>query len=761
MQKLPSYGFRDTLLPLLSQKLLLLAILWTFPFWLQAAHIIGGEINYECLGNDNYRFHMTIYRDCAGNGAPFDGAAHSPFPATLTIYKGDNPAPYAIIELGEPTITNIPPDLSNPCLIAPPGVCVEEGVYTFTLHLPYIGESYHIVYQRCCRNNTISNILNPGDTGATFYMELTAEAQQVCNNSPVFNNFPPIVICRNEPINFDFSATDPDGDQLIYSFCTPYRGGGPDSDNTEAPFGVAPNPDLPPPFYGLTFLNLYSVQNPLGTNPPMTIDPITGIIDGIPLFLGQFVVGVCIEEYRNGQLLSVTRRDFQFNVANCEPTVVAQIQNDDIKPDGTFVVQSCGSHEVQFINQSYQTNFIQETLWSFDLGNGQQLTSTEWSPLITFPEEGTFQGSLLLNQGTTCADSIGIEVSIFPAIYADFEYLQIDSCTPDSIYFTDLSVSEAGANAIIQWDWDFGDGQTAEEQNPAHYYHEAGDMPIKLTVTDFNNCSASTSQTLPYFPIPPVIIPAPSAESGCEPLSVHFLNLSEPINEAYEIQWDFGDGHTEFGVSPSHTYENDGLYTLYLSITSPLGCFTDSVFPDLIEVLPSPVAGFTYNPTQPSNFEPLVHFTDQSIEAASWYWDFNGWGESYLPNPVFEFPDTGKQLVTQIVTHLSGCQDTLSRIIDVEPQVRYFLPNAFTPNADGTNDGFRGAGIMNGAREFVLQIWDRYGALLFETHDPKTPWNGYAPNGQMLPPGNYLVTVRYIEPRGKEVKLKGYIVLIR
>ncbi|HHJ50807.1 MAG TPA: hypothetical protein ENJ88_07915, partial [Phaeodactylibacter sp.] len=201
-----------TLAPL--QKLLYFLLLLSLSTNLHAAHIIGGEINYECLGDDNYRFYMTIYRDCAGGGAPFDGVIGAPFNATITIYQGDNEIPFTTINPGAPTITSIPPDLSNPCLIAPPGVCVEEGVYTFTANLPYTGDSYHIVYQRCCRNNTISNIINPGNTGATYYMELTPKAQQVCNNSPIFNTFPPIVICKGEPIDFYFSATDPDGDEL-------------------------------------------------------------------------------------------------------------------------------------------------------------------------------------------------------------------------------------------------------------------------------------------------------------------------------------------------------------------------------------------------------------------------------------------------------------------------------------------------------------------------------------------------------------------
>ncbi len=733
------------------------AIIATMPFGLQAAHIIGGEINYECLGNNQYRFRLKLYRDCAGGGAPFDSAPGSPFPATITIYREDQE--YTTIALSAPTITNIPPDLSNPCLIPPSGICVEEGIYTFVLELPYTGQPYHIVYQRCCRNNTISNITNPGNNGATFYMELTPLAQLVCNSSPVFDTFPPIVICRNDPINFNFSATDPDGDQLVYSFCAPYLGGGPDSNFPEDTYGVAPNPDAPPPYNQVNFISPYSVDNPLGTTPPMTIDSIAGIIDGIPEFLGQFVVGVCIKEYRDGQLLSVTRRDFQFNVANCDPTIVAQIASDEILSDDTFALRSCGNHTVQFDNQSYLSNFIYETVWQFDLGNGEQATSEEWSPQITFPGIGTFYGKLLLNPGSACSDTADIRVSIFPEITADFSFAY-DTCLADSIFFTDLSVSGAGPQSIQQWNWHFGDGQTSELQHPVHYYTQPGSMEVVLTVTDTNLCRAEKTRILEYYPSPSSILIIPDSTTACVPANITFNNLSTPLSEAYDIQWNFGDGHTAFGVSPSHLYETPGTYSVYLSITSPTACFTDTTL-NPIEILPSPMAGFTYSPQNPSNFDPEVHFTDESVDATSWFWDFDGWGNAYLPNPVFSFPDTGLQAVTQIVTHLSGCTDTLTRLIDIEPLTTYFLPNAFTPNADGINDGFRGTGHMQYAREFLLQIRDRYGALIFETNDPQKAWDGTTRNGQQAPPGTYLLTVHYLEPRGKEVNLKGTVLLIR
>ncbi|RME05375.1 MAG: hypothetical protein D6816_08995, partial [Bacteroidetes bacterium] len=91
---------------------------------LQAKHIIGGVLSYECLGDGNYRFTMKMYRDCAGGGAQFDNGA--PF----SIYKGDSQTPIVTITRPPSQVIPINPE-DNPCLQIPPGVCVEEGIYVF------------------------------------------------------------------------------------------------------------------------------------------------------------------------------------------------------------------------------------------------------------------------------------------------------------------------------------------------------------------------------------------------------------------------------------------------------------------------------------------------------------------------------------------------------------------------------------------------------------------------------------------------------
>lgn len=739
---------------------------------LSAAHIIGGEITYECIGNNQYRFTMKIYRDCAGGGAEFDSAGGG-LTGTITVYEGNgnNATLISTVELAPPIITPIQPNISDPCLVIPVGVCVEEGIYEFTLTLPESDRTYNIVYQRCCRNNTIVNLVAPGDSGATYWVEVKPEAQELCNNSPVFNEFPPIVICAGSEINFDHSATDVDGDVLEYSLCTPYLGGGNNQVQWEAPNGVAPDPDLPPPFTPVVFSTPYSFANPLGGMPPnsLSIDPNTGLLNGIPQATGQFVVGVCVKEFRDGVLLSTVRRDFQFNVTTCEPTVVADIAEDSLinmGDDQIFYIKACGALDVQIQNTSFQQSNISNFFWEFDLNSGgpnikiEGPAAANWSPTISFPDIGQYSGQLVLNPGLQCNDTANVIVDVFPAVYSDFTF-DYDTCVSGPVDFTDLSSSDAGPNTITDWSWSFGDGNNSNEQNPSHLYKIPGVLPVALTVTDVNRCKITTVKDINYFPVPSYLVVAPSEFIGCQPASIFFENLSFPVDETYDILWDFGDGQTGTGVSPTHIYEDVGVYTVSVDITSPIGCTTDTTWIDLISVLGSPQANFSFTPDQPSNIQPTVNFIDQSIDAEKWKWDFSGQDFSFEQNPVYTFPDTGFQTIALIVTHESGCKDTMIQTLDVIPEVRYYLPNAFTPNGDGVNDLFKGQGLLEGATNFNLSIWNRYGEKLFESNDPDEGWNGRKNNvGKPSTQGVYVVVVRYRGPRGEDVEIRGFATLI-
>ncbi len=725
-----------------------------------AKHIIGGEITYECLGDDRYLFTLKIYRDCFGGGAQFDN------PAIIGTYRQTSGGSYTLLDRQEVQLGSTTPLIADdyPCLDIPPNICVEEAIYTFQKTLSNIPNSYHISYQRCCRNNTITNLIAPEDAGATYTIELTPRAQDLCNSSPVYNDFPPIVICTNQPIDFDHSATDPDGDQLVYEFCSPILGGGtlgtPENEGDPgACNGVAPNPPCQPPYNNVSFtVPTYTATNPMGGDPQITIDPNTGLISGIPTERGQFVVGVCVKEYRNGELLSFVRRDFQFNVEICQPTVVADIEEDIRISDHEFLINLCGDTTLQLVNQSFQEQNIEEFRWEFDLGQGLD-TLTEWEPFLVFPGLGAYQGTLLLNPGTPCNDTAIININIFPDITADFSYAY-DTCVAGEVSFTDLSTT--GATQLTDWRWNLIDS-FSNMQDVDHQFSFPGEIPVELWIQDNNMCQDSITQTIEWFPAPAVLNIQPDTFIGCEPLTLTFNNLSTPIDSTYDIVWNFGDGGSSTGISPTYTYEEEGSYTVDLSVTSPIGCYIDTVLANTpVQVFPSPIAAFSFDPDDPSNLKPTVSFTDESIEPASWYWEFGAEDISYDQNPAYTFKDTGIYDVKLYITHMSGCPDSVIQRIDVAPEIRYHLPNAFTPNSDNVNDLFRGAGIFEGITNFELTIWNRWGELIFETNDPDEAWNGQKYNtGSHAPEGVYVCIVNYTGPRNNAVQLKGFATLLR
>ncbi len=288
-----------------------LALLFLIPLNLPAAHILGGQLSYECTGGNNYRFTLVIYRDCQSGGAPFDSAPGAPFPASVTVYSADNPAQFSTFLLNAPVVETILPD--NNCFF--PSFCIEKGTYSFDVTLSAAGGVY-VTYQRCCLNNTISNLNAPGETGMTYFIYLSPEARNLCNSSPVFS--PPLMACSviNEPFTFDHSATDADGDSLAYAFCAPLDGGGTDQQNATGPGGVAPSPDLPPPYNEVSFINpSYSASQPIPGDPYFTIGETTGTVSGTPNIAGRFAYAICVSEFRNGVLLSQSQLVFQHNIA--------------------------------------------------------------------------------------------------------------------------------------------------------------------------------------------------------------------------------------------------------------------------------------------------------------------------------------------------------------------------------------------------------------------------------------------------------------
>ena len=142
---------------------------------------------YDNLGGGNYRITLKVYRDCINGLAPFDGASINAATAYITVYDNAQNE-IGVFDIGAPIITVVPPAINNPCIITPNTVCVEQGLYTYTLSLPPKAGGYYVVYQRCCRNGTILNIVTPGLVGSTYFTHIPGPEIVAVNNSPRFSN---------------------------------------------------------------------------------------------------------------------------------------------------------------------------------------------------------------------------------------------------------------------------------------------------------------------------------------------------------------------------------------------------------------------------------------------------------------------------------------------------------------------------------------------------------------------------------------------
>ena len=754
-------------------RVIVLISLFMTTFWVSqiySLHIIGGDVIYKCISRDSirneieYEIVFTMYRDSRSGGAQFDN------PTSFGIYRGSAGSwrfERVVAGVRVENITDIDIATNNPCILVPVNVGVQRGVYTFTVILPIVNENYLISYQRCCRNNTILNIVNPGGTGAAFTTEITAAAQRVCNNSPVFNNFPPVVICVNRDINFNHSARDIDGDSLVYEFCSPVTAGGTDGATTPgsptACTGVTPSPqNCLPPYQEVVFqAPLFSFNTPMGGNPVVNLHPVTGIIGGVPNLLGQYVVGVCVKEYRNGVLLGTLKRDFQFNVTTCEVAVKADLKA-QLENEGQYNVNSCGAFTIDFLNLSTDTRFIQNYYWEFDIRGQKQIYNTR-NVSVTFPGLGVYKATMILNKDlpalAECSDTATITVNVYPSINTEYKF-SFDTCVSGPVIFKNESVS--GAGPIEKFSWRFGDEGLSNLENPKFEFENPGLKSVRLIAEDVNKCRDTTIKVINYFPVPSLIVIEPNTFTGCQPANIFFDNLSKPIDNTYKLEWDFGDGNTSTEFSPTHLFTDIGTYTIKLKVTSPIGCETFKTWPSLIRVVPSPVAGFTFSPEEPSLLNNKVDFMDKSTGGVAYLWKFDSLGTSLIRNPTFTFRDTGVFNIQQIVLHPSGCSDTATAVIPIYPIVKLFMPNAFTPNNDGLNDVFIPVGSFIGIRNYNFTIWNRWGDRIFYTDETEGGWNGQRNNnGEIASPGVYAYLLEYTDVKGGRQLLKGYCTLVR
>ncbi|HMC97195.1 MAG TPA: PKD domain-containing protein, partial [Flavobacteriales bacterium] len=574
----------------------------------RATHIIGGEMYYDHLGGNQYQVTLKLYRDCGPdnvNGTGFD------LQAQIAVYDAAGTLITSQL-LDDPGEITVPVVLNDPCLTAPPTICVATTQYVGVFDLPPITGGYTLSYQRCCRTPAMINL--QGQMGLTCTIHVPAPPNNA-NSSPRFNTYPPIALCLGEDISIDHSATDPDGDQLVYSICPPLQGA--DALN---PAPLAP----PPPYSAVAWAPGYSDNMQIDSSPPLSIDPVTGELTLHPTLQGSFAVAVCVSEYRNGVLLGETRRDFKFNVVVCNAEILAIIAEQNANA-------VCDGLDLTFVNNSVNGS---TWFWDFGVPGVTSDTSDLEEPTFTFPGPGLYTVTLVAGPGLPCADTSSAVYEAYPQVYVDFVRPAV-RC-PNQL--AEL-VATGVFSGLADIQWDFGSAgipSSASGIEVSTAFASPGVYPVQVTVSE-NGCVDSYVDSVVVFPRPTVDFT--SDTHACVGEAFAFQNLCSAWTPLH-MHWDLGDGTTAVDSALIHIYTEPGLYTVSLTANTDSGCIAEETLTrdQWVEVFPKPVAAFTALPGEVSLMDPRIEVLDYSSGAVDWYYLLNG-EEFRTPDFQYEFED--------------------------------------------------------------------------------------------------------------------------
>jgi gliding motility-associated-like protein len=362
--------------------------------------------------------------------------------------------------------------------------------------------------------------------------------------------------------------------------------------------------------------------------------------------------------------------------------------------------------------------------------------------------------------------SLSFNVPAQPNLKASFTANPEIQVYPNAMVTVNNLSSRSGAAHT----WDFGDGYVSNEVNPPpHIYGDPGNYTIKLNLEE-DHCESMDSVNIYIQPVAPIADFTADPPSGCVPLTVQFTNLTQ-YGDPESYVWYFGEGESVSGNEhPTHTYYEPGVYSVKLEATNSSGVTDVAVKRFLIEAYPVPYADFTIRPETVKLPEDPIYTTNLSFEADSYFWDFGDGGTSAEFEPSHIYSDTGRYDISLIAMTEKGCADTVvyENIVEVIDGNEIRIPNAFTPSLDGPTGGNRyneGRNdvfypVTEGVIAYHMQIYNRWGELLFDTNDTGKGWDGYY-RGKLCAPDVYIYKIDFKFIDGREVMKFGDVALIR
>ncbi len=401
----------------------------------------------------------------------------------------------------------------------------------------------------------------------------------------------------------------------------------------------------------------------------------------------------------------------------------------------------------------------------WDMGDGTLLVGEE--PSYTYVNNTAFDVVRTITLTATspfgCTSTMTRQVNVYPVPSASF------LATPFTQQFPASTVTMTNTSSPGNWDhaWSFGDGTVSQLQAPGtHTYGTWGTFTITLIVSG-TFCTDTATQEVVITP------PLPTASflgqgEGCAPLTVAFTNTS---SQGLSYQWNFGDGGTSTADQPTYTYNVPGTYTVTLTAFGIGGGVATAVKVDSVVVHPRATAFFVLQPEEVVIPSQPVFTYNLSANATSYLWDM-GDGTTYDSfNPVHYYTEGGSYDVTLVANNQWNCPDTfrLEAATTAIASGEIQFPNAFTPGTGGPTDGSYDPNsfendvffpLHEGVEKYRLEIFNRWGELLFVSEDVHKGWDGWY-RGQPAKQDVYVWKCHATFSDGRETVLKGDVTLLR
>lgn len=364
------------------------------------------------------------------------------------------------------------------------------------------------------------------------------------------------------------------------------------------------------------------------------------------------------------------------------------------------------------------------------------------------PAVGTITYTATDNNPTGCSGSDQVTITVNP--------LPIVNAGNDTLICYGVSLILAGQGAVSYvWDNSVINGILFTPPATATY---------NVVGTDANGC-VNTDQVIVSVTPTPLVSFVASVSAGCVPVVVTYTNTNPTANT---YLWDLGNGVTSTNPNTvTTTYTGVNCYDVTLVSTTPNGCVGQTTINSIVCANDNPVAAFTADPNVLSLIDTYTQLLNESTGAENYLWNFgDGTATSIDINPGHFFPsdEPGSYQITLVAYSVFGCTDTATVNIEVQDAVIYYVPNSFTPDDDEYNPVFKPV-FTSGfdPYDYKMLIYNRWGEIIFETHDTEYGWDGtYLGTAGLVKEGDYIWQIEFKTTLSDaRKKLSGSVTLLR